>query len=51
MVKEFYQVALIRGGTSDGASGVRAEYDHHYYAAFVRDPDGNKIEAVTYAGK
>jgi hypothetical protein len=28
---------------------VRDEYDPHYYAAFLRDPDGNKIEVVTFA--
>jgi catechol 2,3-dioxygenase-like lactoylglutathione lyase family enzyme len=51
MVNEFYRIALIHGGTSDGAPGIRAEYDRHYYGAFVRDPDGNKIEAITYAAK
>lgn len=49
MVDRFHAAALAHGGTSDGAPGVRAEYDAHYYGAFVRDPDGNKIEAVTYA--
>jgi hypothetical protein len=28
---------------------VRTDYDAHYYAAFLRDPDGNKIEVVTFA--
>lgn len=51
MVDEFYRIALTHGGTSDGAPGIRSEYDRHYYGAFVRDPDGNKIEAVTYAAK
>ena len=32
-----------------GAPGLRPEYDANYYGAFVRDPDGNKIEAVTFA--
>ena len=36
------------GGTSDGAPGPRPEYTAGYYAAFVRDPEGNKIEAVTF---
>lgn len=48
-VNRFHAVALSHGGTSDGAPGLRPEYDAHYYGAFVRDPDGNKIEAVTYA--
>ncbi|MES1203988.1 MAG: VOC family protein, partial [Pseudomonadota bacterium] len=29
--------------------GLRTEYHPDYYAAFVRDPDGNKIEAVCHA--
>ena len=32
--------------TSDGAPGLRPEYSANYYAAFIRDPDGNRIEAV-----
>lgn len=51
MVEAFYRAALANGGTSDGAPGVRAEYDSHYYAAFVRDPDGHKIEAFTLLSK
>jgi catechol 2,3-dioxygenase-like lactoylglutathione lyase family enzyme len=47
-VDAFHRVALARGGTSDGAPGLRPEYDAHYYAAFVHDPDGNKIEALTF---
>jgi catechol 2,3-dioxygenase-like lactoylglutathione lyase family enzyme len=48
-VDAFFQAALANGGTSDGPPGLRPEYDTHYYAAFVRDPDGNKIEALTFA--
>jgi catechol 2,3-dioxygenase-like lactoylglutathione lyase family enzyme len=51
MVDEFYRVALEHGGTDDGAPGLRPEYNANYYGAFVRDPDGNKIEAVTYAAR
>jgi catechol 2,3-dioxygenase-like lactoylglutathione lyase family enzyme len=47
MVDRFYQVAMANGGTEDGAPGLRPDYDAHYYGAFVRDPDGNKIEALT----
>ncbi|MBR0649019.1 hypothetical protein GXW78_05045 [Roseomonas terrae] len=43
------EAALVHGGHSDGAPGLRPQYDPHYYGAFVRDPDGNKIEAVTYS--
>ncbi|MBR0665456.1 VOC family protein [Roseomonas hellenica] len=51
MVDQFHAAALAHGGTSDGAPGLRPEYDPNYYGAFVRDPDGNKIEAVTYSAK
>jgi catechol 2,3-dioxygenase-like lactoylglutathione lyase family enzyme len=47
-VDEFHCRALDNGGTDAGAPGLRPEYDAHYYAAFVRDPDGNKIEAVCF---
>jgi catechol 2,3-dioxygenase-like lactoylglutathione lyase family enzyme len=50
-VREFHRSALKLGGTDEGAPGVRPNYDAHYYGAFVRDPDGNKIEAVTLAAK
>lgn len=48
-VDAFFQTALANGGESNGAPGLRTEYDAHYYAAFIRDPDGNKIEALTFA--
>ncbi|WP_159717644.1 VOC family protein [Geminicoccus flavidas] len=51
MVDRFHAAALAHGGTSDGEPGLRPEYDANYYGAFVRDPDGNKIEAVTYAAR
>lgn len=47
-VDAFHAAALAGGGTSDGAPGVRPEYNERYYAAFIRDPDGNRIEAVTF---
>jgi catechol 2,3-dioxygenase-like lactoylglutathione lyase family enzyme len=47
-VDAFYAAALKAGGTSDGAPGLRAKYHDNYYAAFIRDPDGNRIEAVTF---
>ena len=47
-VDEFYRTALAHGGTDAGAPGLRPEYDANYYGAFVRDPDGNKIEAVCF---
>lgn len=48
-VDDFYQAALDQGGSCDGPPGVRPEYDANHYAAFVRDPDGHKIEAVARA--
>jgi predicted lactoylglutathione lyase len=51
MVDEFHATALKHGGRSDGAPGIRPEYDAHYYGAFVFDPDGNKIEAVSYSAE
>jgi catechol 2,3-dioxygenase-like lactoylglutathione lyase family enzyme len=47
-VDAFHATALKAGGTSDGAPGLRPEYYARYYAAFIRDPDGNRIEAVTF---
>jgi len=47
-VDEFYAAALREGGSCDGAPGFRPEYREGYYAAFIRDPEGNRIEAVTF---
>lgn len=44
-VQRFHQVALANGGSDNGGPGKR-NYHPGYYAAFVRDPDGNNIEAV-----
>lgn len=45
-VRAFHAKALALGGKDDGAPGYRKEYDDKYYAAFVRDLDGNKVEAM-----
>lgn len=45
-VDRFHAVALELGGGDAGAPGLRPHYDADYYGAFVRDPDGNKIEAM-----
>lgn len=47
-VDAFHAAALAAGGRSDGAPGLRPQHGEGYYAAFVRDPDGNRIEAVTF---
>lgn len=48
-VDAFYLAALEQGGVEDGKPGVREQYHPSYYAAFVRDPDGAKIEACCHA--
>jgi catechol 2,3-dioxygenase-like lactoylglutathione lyase family enzyme len=50
-VRRFHAAALAAGGTSDGDPGPRPEYSEGYYAAFIRDPEGNRIEAVTFVKK
>ncbi|MEL6555324.1 MAG: VOC family protein [Cyanobacteria bacterium J06621_11] len=45
-VDAFYAAAIDQGGTDEGAPGIRAQYHPNYYAAYVRDPNGYKIEAV-----
>jgi catechol 2,3-dioxygenase-like lactoylglutathione lyase family enzyme len=47
-VDAFHTAALTAGGRSDGAPGLRPHDRVRYYAAFVIDPDGNRIEAVTF---
>jgi catechol 2,3-dioxygenase-like lactoylglutathione lyase family enzyme len=43
--------AFHAGGTSDGAPGLRPHDRVRYYAAFIVDPDGNRIEAVTFSNE
>ncbi len=47
-VDAFHAAGVASGGTDDGAPGVRAHYHPHYYAAFLLDPDGNRVEAVCH---
>jgi catechol 2,3-dioxygenase-like lactoylglutathione lyase family enzyme len=47
-VDAFHAAALGAGGQSDGAPGLRPHDRVRYYAAFVLDPDGNRIEALTF---
>ena len=47
-VDAFHAAALGAGGRSDGAPGLRPHDRVKYYAAFVVDPDGNRIEAVMF---
>jgi catechol 2,3-dioxygenase-like lactoylglutathione lyase family enzyme len=48
-VDAFYEAALSAGGSDNGKPGPRPDYGRNYYAAFVRDPEGNNIEVVCYA--
>jgi catechol 2,3-dioxygenase-like lactoylglutathione lyase family enzyme len=50
-VDAFHAAALAAGGTSDGAPGLRTQHGEGYYAAFIRDADGNRVEVVTFVGK
>jgi catechol 2,3-dioxygenase-like lactoylglutathione lyase family enzyme len=47
-VRAFHAAAVNAGGISDGAPGPRSGQIGGYYAAFIRDPEGNKIEAATF---
>jgi catechol 2,3-dioxygenase-like lactoylglutathione lyase family enzyme len=48
MVDAFHAAALAAGGSDDGAPGLRPHHGDGYYATFIRDLDGNRIEAVTF---
>lgn len=48
-VDAFHKAALAAGGKDNGKPGLRADYGENYYAAFVIDPDGYRLEA--YYGK
>ena len=45
-VHAFHAAALASGGEDDGGPGPRPNYGETYYAAFVSDPDGTRLEAV-----
>lgn len=47
-VRRFHAAGLDAGGRDDGAPGLRPTYHADYYAAFLADPDGNRIEAVCH---
>ncbi len=48
LVDAFHAAALAAGGTSEGAPGLRPQHGEGYYAAFIRDADGNRVEAVSF---
>ena len=47
-VDKFHATGLAAGGTDGGAPGLRRAYHPAYYAAFLVDPEGNRIEAVCH---
>ena len=47
-VDAFYAAALANGGSDEGPPGPRPHYHPNYYGAYVRDPDGNKVQAVCH---
>ena len=47
-VDAFYAAALAAGGVSESAPSLRPHDRVRYYAAFIADADGNRIEAVTF---
>src|SRR5262245_39730141 len=49
-VRAFHAAGLAAGGASDGEPGLRPRYHADYHAAFLIDPDGNRIEAVYHRG-
>jgi catechol 2,3-dioxygenase-like lactoylglutathione lyase family enzyme len=48
-VDAFHAAALAAGGKDNGPPGLRPDYGPRYYAAFVKDGEGNNIEVVCYA--
>jgi catechol 2,3-dioxygenase-like lactoylglutathione lyase family enzyme len=47
-IDAFYAAGLAAGGSDNGPPGLRLDYHPTYYAAFVRDPEGNNIEVVCH---
>jgi len=48
-VDAFHAAALANGGSDEGAPGLRPHYHANYYGAYVRDPEGNKLQAVCHS--
>jgi catechol 2,3-dioxygenase-like lactoylglutathione lyase family enzyme len=47
-VDAFHRTAIEAGGTDEGAPGPRPQYHEHYYGAYIRDLDGNKLQACCH---
>lgn len=50
-VRAFHAAGLAAGGADAGTPGLRAQSHPAYYAAFLQDPDGNRVEAVCHKGE
>ncbi|MEP2101222.1 MAG: VOC family protein [Parasphingorhabdus sp.] len=50
-VDAFHAAALAHGGSDEGAPGLRPHYHPNYYGAYVRDPEGNKLQAVCHSSR
>lgn len=50
-VRRAHLAALTHGGSDEGAPGLRPEYHPHYYGAYFRDPEGNKLCVVCHAAE
>jgi catechol 2,3-dioxygenase-like lactoylglutathione lyase family enzyme len=50
-VRAFHAAGIAAGGRDAGAPGLRGHYHPKYYAAFLEDPEGNRIEAVCHLGE
>ena len=50
-VSAFHAAALATGGTDNGLPGLRPDYGPNYFAAFVVDPEGHRLEAVCKAAE
>jgi catechol 2,3-dioxygenase-like lactoylglutathione lyase family enzyme len=50
-VRAFHAAGLAAGGRDAGAPGLRPDYHPAYYAAFLEDPEGNRVEAVFHQGE
>ena len=49
-IEAFYKAALSAGGRDNGPPGLRRDYGANYFAAFVTDPDGHRLEAECNGG-
>lgn len=48
LIDRLFEIAMERGGSEEGKPGFRPQYGDGFYAAYARDPDGNKLAFVGY---